>query len=277
MAEYAHPDVLVDTQWLADHLNDPTVRVIEVGDDELAYIGGHIPGAVFWDFYKTILRPDLHTETDPERVGAILSAAGITPETLVVLVGAPAGMGPWGFWWLRLFGHQPLRVLDGGRPAWLAAGLPLTRDLPTHLATTYPVPAPDPALRVEMATMRAALGQPGTVVVDVRSPDEYRGAWFVTGPPGEGERGGHMPGAIHLFYRQTFAKDGTLLPAESLRALYIAHGITPDQDVIAYCMVGQRAAHTWFVLRYLLRYPQVRNYDGSWNEWGRQADTPVEQ
>src|SRR4051812_22721393 len=188
MAEYAHPEVLVDVPWLADHLADADVRVIEISDDALAYAGGHIPGAVFWDFYATILRPDLHTLDDPAAVATLLGQAGITPATTVVLVGGQVAGGAWGFWFLQLFGHTAARVLNGGRAAWEAAGLPLTREPPTHAPTTYPAPALNPSVRADLAAVRAALAQPGAVLLDVRSPDEYRGDWFVTGPPGAGER-----------------------------------------------------------------------------------------
>jgi thiosulfate/3-mercaptopyruvate sulfurtransferase len=277
MTAYHHPDVLVDPAWLAAHLAEPNLRVIELSEDAVGYEGNHIPGAIFWDVYTTLLRPDLHTQDDPAAAAALFGQAGITPQTTVVCYGRQPAPGAWGFWYLRLFGHQAVRVLDGGVARWTAEGYPLTRDVVAPTPAAYPVPTHDPALRADLATMRAALGQPDTILVDVRTPTEYRGDWFVTGPPGEGERGGHIPDAVPLYYRDTVADDGTIRPAADLLALFSGHGITPDRDIFVYCMVGMRAAHTWFVLTQLLGYPQVHPYDASWNEWGRLPDTPITQ
>ena len=269
--------IVVDAAWVAAHQDDPQVRLIEVGDDPLAYAGGHLPGAVFWDVYSTFLQPDLRTQDDPAAVARLFGAAGLTPATRIICYGRHPAMAAWGVWYLQLWGHRAAAVLDGGVAAWTAAGYPLRRDEPAPAPTAYPVDGPDPALRVDLPAVWAALGQPGTVLVDVRSPGEYRGEWFVTGPPGEGERGGHLPGAVYLYFRDAVAEDGTFRPPDALRALYTGAGITPDQEVIVYCMVGMRAAHTWFVLKHLLGYPHVRPYDLSWNEWGRHPAVPVER
>jgi thiosulfate/3-mercaptopyruvate sulfurtransferase len=275
--DYAHPELVVEPAWLAAHLSDPDLRIVEVGDDAVAYEGGHIPGAVFWDVYATLLRPDLRTEDDPTVAAALFGQAGITPATRVILYGRHAAMAAWGLWYLRLFNHQAAAVLNAVAAGWQAAGYPLSREPATPAPTNYPPQAPDPAVRADLAAVRAAVGQPGTTLVDVRSPHEYRGSWFVTGPPGDGERGGHIPGAVPIVFRETVTSDGTFHPAEELQAVYTSRGVTPDQNIILYCMVGMRAAYTWFVLNQLLGYPRVRPYDLSWNEWGRLPDTPVEE
>jgi thiosulfate/3-mercaptopyruvate sulfurtransferase len=248
MTDDAQLPIVVDPAWVAAHLDDPAIRLIEVGDDPVAYAGGHLPGAVFWDVSNTFLRVDFTTQDDPAAAAELFGAAGLTLATRVVCYGRHPAMASWGVWYLQLWGHQAAAVLDGGVAAWTAAGYPLSREEPASPPTDYPVRGPDPALRVDLPAVRAALGQPGTVLVDVRSPEEWRGEWFVEGPPGEGERGGHMPGAVYLHFREAVTPDGAFRPRDELRALYTNAGITPDREVIVYCMVGMRAAHTWFVL-----------------------------
>lgn len=273
MSNYAHPEVLVDTQWLTDRLHDPTVRVVEV-DMSSEVHNAHIPGAVFWSM-TDLLRPDLRL-IESSAIEKLLSRSGITPETTVVAYGSYPGTGAWIFWILKLFGHERVRVLNGGQRKWVAEGRPLAA-LSAFAPTQYRAQSPDASLRVLQPEIQASLERTDCVLLDVRTPQEYRGEIFMMEPPKETERGGHIPGAVHLEHTLTLNEDGTFKSVEELVFLYRSRGVTPDKEVFPYCAIGGRSAYTWFVLKYLLGYPKVRNYDGSWNEWSRLPHVPIER
>jgi thiosulfate/3-mercaptopyruvate sulfurtransferase len=275
MTEYAHPEALAETTWLAAHLHDPNVRVIECDGGPAAYDSGHIESAVFWNPYRDIMGSDLRVIDNPQAAAEMFARSGIGKETIVVLYGPPSPPG-FAFWYLKLFGHRDVRLLDGGRKKWIAEGRPLTIEQPSVAPAQYTPGEQDASLRALREQVEAAVGQPDHAIVDTRRPQEYSGEWFSSKPPQGSERAGHIPGATHVHYENTLREDGTFKPVEELRALYGSCGVTPDKETITYCTLGWRAGHSWFVLTYLLGYPQVRNYDGSWNEWGRLPETPIE-
>lgn len=277
MTHYAHPDVLVDTQWIADHRNDSKVRIIEIDIAPTAYNAGHLPGAQFWPAVETILQPDLRTVTDKTALEALCARSGIANDSTVVAYGDFVAFGAWMYWYLKMFGHRDVRVLNGNRKKWSDEGRPLTTEAPTITTTTYVAQTPQFAHRALLADVRAAVGATDQVLIDTRRPEEYRGELFMLEPPTNDERAGHIPGATHLYFEEALNPDGAFKSRTELEALYRGKGVTPDKEVITYCAVGIRAAHTWFVLTQLLGYPRVRSYDGSWNEWGRLADTPIEK
>ncbi|WP_293339500.1 sulfurtransferase [Microcoleus sp. CAWBG58] len=277
MSQYTHPEVLVDTKWLMDRLNDPTVRVVEVDMNPEPYKDAHIPGAVFWNIFADILTPNLGINLDPIAIAKLLSRSGIFPETTVIACGSNPATGAWIFWLLKLFGHDKVYVLNGGYQKWVTEGYPLTSELSSFAPTQYRAKSPDANLRVLQAEVQASLNRTDCVLLDVRTPQEYCGEVFMLKPPEGAERGGHIPGAVHLEHTLTLNEDGTFKSAEELYTLYSNQGITADKQVFPYCAIGGRSAYTWFVLKYLLGYPNVRNYDGSWNEWSRLTDVPIEQ
>lgn len=277
MSEYAHPEVLVDTQWLMDHLNDPTVRVVEVDMSPEPYKDAHIPGAVFWNIFTDLLLPDLRMNLDPTDLEKLLSRSGISSETTVIAYGSYPGIGAWIFWILKMFGHNKVYVLNGGYQKWVAENRPLVAELSNFAPTQYHASSPDANLRVLQPEVQASLNRTDCVLVDVRTAQEYCGEIFMIEPPNPTERGGHIPGAIHLEHTLTMNEDGTFKSAQELHALYTNLGITTDKEVFPYCAIGGRSAYTWFVLKYLLGYPNVRNYDGSWNEWSRLPEVPIAQ
>jgi thiosulfate/3-mercaptopyruvate sulfurtransferase len=281
MAEgYAHPEALVETSWVAEHLHDPNVRLIEVDVDTLAYDSGHLPGAVGWNWQTELsdrVRRDLIPQAELER---LLSAAGVTPQTTVVLYGDNNNwFAAWAFWQLQMYGHQDVRLMNGGRKKWVAEGRPLTTEVPSYPRAAYQAKAPDASNRALRDRVLEGIGRPGVVLVDVRSPKEYSGELLAPeNLPQEGaQRGGHIPGAVNIPWASAVQDDGSFKTAEQLRALYGDAGVTPDKETIAYCRIGERSSHTWFVLKYLLGYPRVRNYDGSWTEWGSLVGAPIER
>ena len=276
MKDYAHPEVLVDTQWVAEHLNDPQVRIVDAHIDPAPYKSGHIPGAVFWNGFETLLTPDWRINFDTDTVEQFCGRSGIDNDTTVIAYSDHSAIAPWVFWFLKSVGHDDVRVLNGGRKKWVADGHTLTTELPTVTATSYTAREPDPDLRALQDRVRAAVGKENQVLLDVRTPEEYRGELFLLEPPQGSERGGHIPGATHLYYEAALNDDETFKSADELAALYANHGVTADKETITYCAVGIRSAHTWFVLTQLLGYPTVRSFDASWNLWGRLPDTPVE-
>ena len=277
MKSYAHPETLADPRWVAEHLNDPAVRIVDAHVNPEAYASGHIPGAVSWNAIGTLLTADWRLNFDRESVEGLCGRSGIANDTTVVVYSEHNAVAPWVFWFLKSVGHADVRVLDGGRGKWVADGHALTTESPNVAATSYTARDPDPALRALLDRVQAAVGKENPVLLDVRTAEEYRGELFLMEPPRDGERGGHVPGAIHLYYADALNADDTFKPAGELAALYTGHGVTADRETITYCAVGMRSAHTWFVLTQLLGYPHVRSFDGSWNVWGRLPDTPVEK
>jgi thiosulfate/3-mercaptopyruvate sulfurtransferase len=278
-ADIGERPVLVDAAWAKDRLDDPAVRFVEVDVDITAYEQSHIPGAVGWDWTSQLsdgIRRDIAGRED---FSALLSASGIAPQTTIVLYGDNNNwFAAWAFWQLKLYGHEDVRMLDGGRKYWLDHHLPLSAEVPTHPRTVYRAPEPDMALRAFHGDIRPRLGDPDLALVDVRSPAEFNGE--VIAPPGMTEtaqRAGHIPGAVSAPWAQTVREDGTFKSADELRVHYAGKGVTPDRDVIVYCRIGERSSHTWFVLHELLGYPSVRNYDGSWTEWGSMVGMPIEK
>ena len=277
MAHYAHPEVLIDPQWLVDHLNDSNLRVVEVDTSPVLYKDAHIPGAVFWNIFADLLLPDLCMNLDPTAIESLLSRSGITNETTVVAYGSYPGTGAWIFWLLKLFGHSDVRVLNGGHQKWMLEGRPVTAELSNFTPTKYHVKPLDTSLRVLHGEVQASIGHAERVLLDVRTLQEYRGNHFLMKPPEGTERAGHIPGSVHLEHVLTLNEDGTFKSINQLEMLYSSKGITAEQEIFPYCAIGGRSGYTWFVLKYLLGYPKVRNYDGSWNEWSRLPDAPIEK
>jgi len=280
---YVHPDVLVSTEWVAEHLNDPNVRIIESNEDPLVYPSGHIPGAVEVDWVRDLNHPVIRDYITKEQFEALMSRLGITPETTVVFYGDKNNWWAcYAFWVFQLFGHKNAKIMDGGRQKWLLEGRPLTKEVPQYPPTTYRItwetnPKAIRAFRDDVLEHIRA----GKPLVDVRSPEEYRGERLhMPGYPNEGAlRGGHIPGAVNIpWSRAVNPEDGTFKPADELRKIYLEEaGLKPDEDVIVYCRIGERSSHTWFVLTYLLGFEKVRNYDGSWTEWGNLVGVPIER
>lgn len=269
MSQYAHPEVLVDTQWLSNHLNDPNLRIIEVDMSPEPYKNAHIPGAVFWNIFTDLLLPDWRINLDAKSFEKLMSQSGITNDTTVIAYGSYPGTGGWLFWLLKVFGHENVRVLNGGYQKWKSENRPLATELSTFPAVKYLAKTPDASLRVLHEEVQASIGRSDRVLLDVRTSQEYTGEWFFNQPPKETERAGHIPSAVHIEHILTLDRDGTFKSFNELQALYSSKGIESEKEVFPYCAIGGRSGYTWFVLKYLLGYPKVRNYDGSWNEWSR--------
>lgn len=277
---YANPEVLVETAWVADHLNDPAIRLVEVDVDTTAYDSGHIPGAVGWNWRTDTQQPIRRDIPDRAGVEELISRTGISNDSLVAFYGDNNNwFATFAFWLLKLYGHKDVRVMNGGRKKWLDEGRPLTTTVPTVKRTTYRAKDPDITIRALRGAVESGVEQPKWAFVDVRSPKEFSGELLAPeNLPQEGaQRGGHIPGAVNIPWGQAVREEGTFKSAAELKALYGERGVTPDRDVIAYCRIGERSSHTWFVLKYLLGYPNVRNYDGSWTEWGSLVGAPIEK
>jgi thiosulfate/3-mercaptopyruvate sulfurtransferase len=279
MGQYAHPEVLVDTDWLASRLSDPSVRMVEVDVDTGAYDLGHIPGAIGWAWHTQLCDTVKRDILPKEQLEALLSKAGITPETTIVLYGDSNNwFAAWALWQLKIYGHKDVRLLNGGRKKWIAEGRPLTEEVPSYEATQYHAQEPDLSLRAFLPQVWEAVKNGSTSLVDVRSPQEFTGE--ILAPPGLPEtcqRGGHIPGARSVPWGKACNEDGTFKSFDELKALYGAEGVDGSRPTISYCRIGERSSHTWFVLRYLLGLPNVQNYDGSWTEWGNLVGAPVER
>jgi thiosulfate/3-mercaptopyruvate sulfurtransferase len=280
MADYAHPEVLVSTEWVAQHLSDPKIRLVEVDVDTSAYEQGHIPGAIGWNWQSQLqdtVRRDL---ADQRTFEELLSRTGITNDNTIVVYGDNNNwFAAWAFWQLKYYGHQDVRIMNGGRKKWIEEKRELSKDAPKPQATAYRAKAPDASIRAKREHVFAALEDKGVAkLVDVRSNDEYTGK--VIAPPGMSEtaqRGGHIPTAVNVPWAQAVNEDGTFKSADALKQLYGEKNVTGDGEVIAYCRIGERSSHTWFVLKYLLGFKNVRNYDGSWTEWGNLIGAPLEK
>jgi thiosulfate/3-mercaptopyruvate sulfurtransferase len=279
MTGYAHPEVLVETGWLAEHQHDRGLRIVEVDVDTTAYGQGHIPGAVGWNWTTQLCDPLRRDILGRSAFEALMARSGIANDTTVILYGDSSNwFAAWALWQMKLYGHEDVRLMNGGRRKWLAEGRELTTEEPQIAVARYTAAAPDLSLRVMLPEAMAAVGACSAAFVDVRTPDEYSGR--ILAPPGlpEGcQRGGHIPGAASIPWSQTCNDDGTFKAHEQLKALYAAKGVTGERPVITYCRIGERSSHSWFVLRYLLGFADVRNYDGSWTEWGNLVGAPVEK
>jgi thiosulfate/3-mercaptopyruvate sulfurtransferase len=279
--QYANPEKLVSTQWVADHLDDPSVVVVESDEDVLLYDTGHIPGAVKIDWHTDLNDPLVRDYLGAEAFARLLADKGITPAHTVVFYGDNFNWwAAYALWVFNLFGHTDTRLMDGGRQKWVEEGRGLTTEMPNRPAAEYPIPqrndAPIRAFRDEvLAHMRA-----GGRLVDVRSPQEFSGELLhMPDYPQEGAlRGGHIPGANSVPWKRAANDDGTFKSLEELRAIYLEEvGLDSQEEVIAYCRIGERSSHTWFVLTHLLGFQKVRNYDGSWTEWGNVVGAPIEK
>jgi thiosulfate/3-mercaptopyruvate sulfurtransferase len=277
---YTHPEALVDADWVQAHLTDPTIRLIEVDVDTTAYEQGHIPGAVGFNWQRELQDQVMRAPVSKEQLEALLSRAGVTSDTTIILYGDNNNwFAAWAFWILKYYGHRDVRLLDGGRVKWLADKREFTTGVPSYPGTRYHAQAPHSDIRAFRDQILLSPGRNGFALVDVRSPAEYSGELLAPAHlPQEGaQRGGHIPGAANIPWSMAVREDGTFKPADELRTLYESKGITSEKEVIAYCRIGERSSHTWFVLHYLLGYPRVRNYDGSWTEWGSLIGVPIEK
>jgi len=280
---YAHPEVLVETDWLAGRLDDPKVRVVESDEDVLLYELGHIPGAIKVDWHTDQQDQIRRDFINKEQFEQLLSSRGIANDTTVIFYGDKNNWyAAYTFWLFKLYGHQDARILNGGRAKWQTEGRPLVKDAPSYPAARYTAKDPDLSIRAfrdEVLRQYAQNTNGHTALIDVRSPAEYNGELFaMAGYEQEGaQRKGHIPGAKSIPWGKAANENGTFKSPEELKALYEGQGVTPDKDVVAYCRIGERSSHTWFVLTQLLGYHNVKNYDGSWTEWGSLVGVPIER
>jgi thiosulfate/3-mercaptopyruvate sulfurtransferase len=279
MTDYAHPEVLVQTDWLAQHYTDPNVRIVEVDVDTGAYAEGHVPGAIAWAWNTQLSDPIQRDILSPGDFESLMADSGISQDTTVILYGDNNNwFAAWAFWEMQIYGHRDVRIMDGGRKKWIAESRELTTEIPSLLKTTYKASPPDFSLRALLPQVQAAQKARTVPLVDVRSLQEFTGE--ILAPPGLPEtcqRGGHIPGARNIPWGKACNDDGSFKSFEELKSLYATAGIDGSTPVIAYCRIGERSSHTWFVLKYLLGYQNVSNYDGSWTEWGNLVGAPVEK
>lgn len=279
-SQYAHPEAIVDTDWLEEHLQDPNIRIIESNEDVLLYDTGHIPGAVHIDWRSDLQDDEVRDYISPAKFAEVCRKNGISSKTVCVFYGDKANWWAcYALWVFRLFGHDRVKILDGGRDKWVAEGRPVTREKPKWPATAYAEPPKrlDDEIRAFFAdTLKQS--QEKKPLIDVRSPGEFSGeVTHMPEYPQEGVlRGGHVPGARSVPWKMAANDDSTFKPVDQLRAIYSENcNLQTDDDIIAYCRIGERSSHTWFVLTYLLGYRNVRNYDGSWTEWGNMVRAPI--
>jgi thiosulfate/3-mercaptopyruvate sulfurtransferase len=279
--QYFDKDVLCETQWVADNLSNPTIKILEVDYDvENAYKEGHIPGAhmVWWK--KDINDPSTRDIINKNQFENLMSRLGVLPETELVLYGDFNNwFAAFAFWVFKYYGHQRIKIINGGRKKWESENRSYTKEVPQTTPSKYISSAPNEGIRAYLDDVKRTFGKPEFGLVDVRSQKEYRGE--ITAPPEypmeHAQRAGHIPGAKNIPWAQALNEDGTFKSAEELESLYAGQDITPDKHIICYCRIGERSSHTWFVLKYLLGYPSVRNYDGSWTEWGNMIGNPIEK
>lgn len=276
---YIHPEYLVETSWVAEHLNDPQVRVVESDEDYLLYETGHVPGAVKVDWFTTLQDPVRRDFISRSEFEAMCQRLGISNDTAVVFYGDKNNwFACYAFWLFEYYGHRNMKIMNGGRAKWIAENRPITKDAPPYSQATYTAKEPDRSIRAfrDEVMQQAANRRP---LVDVRSPQEYSGELLhMPNYPQEGAmRGGHIPGAVNIPWSKAVREDGTFKSEDELRQMYQSQGVDSESEVIAYCRIGERSSHTWFVLKYLLGYPRVKNYDGSWTEWGNLVGAPIEK
>ena len=278
MSEYARQAAIVSPEWAQQHLDDPGVRFVEVDVDTESYRQSHLPGAVGWDWTSQLSDGVRRDIVGREALSRLLSESGIGPDTHIVLYGDNNNwFAAWAYWQLKLYGFERVSLLNGGRKYWLDNGLPISVEVPSYPPTGIQLPEADFSLRAFRDDILPRLGKGEIALVDVRSPAEFSGE--VIAPPGMSEtaqRAGHIPGAVSAPWAQTVNEDGTFKSADELRELYASKGVTADKDVVAYCRIGERSSHSWFVLHELLGFDRVRNYDGSWTEWGSMIGMPIE-
>jgi thiosulfate/3-mercaptopyruvate sulfurtransferase len=279
---YANPQVLTDVEWVKQNLGKPGIAIIEVDyDPKLAYEQGHIPGALLIDWRKDMNRPDVRDIIDAWEFEKLMSRLGISNDTHVILYGDYNNwFATFAFWVFEMYGHQKVQLLNGGRKKWIDSGGELTKEVPAVKPATYKVPKVNYENRVFLEDLlKMKIADPNLVLVDVRSPAEYTGE--ITAPPEypneHAQRGGHIPGAVNIPWGQAIREDGTFKSVEELRQLYSSKGVVPDKRVVTYCRIGERASVTWFVLKHLLGYKDVKVYDGSWTEWGNLVRFPIEK
>lgn len=277
--EYAHPEVLVDTNWVDQHKNDPKVRVAEVDYDPTAnYTLGHVPGSVLLDWKADINDPVTRNILTKQACEDLLQRVGVDVDTTLVLYGDFNNwFAAFAFWVFKYYGYKDIRLMNGGRKKWLEEDKPVTKDIPSYAKGNFKATEPDSSIRVFLKYVSETLGS--KILVDVRGPKEFTGE--ILAPPEypteHAQRGGHIPGAVNIPWGQAVNDDGTFKSADELQKLYQSKGVAADKEVISYCRIGERSSHTWFVLKYLLGYPNVKNYDGSWTEWGNMIDKPIEK
>ena len=278
-ATYAHPQVLVDTNWVADHLNDPKVKIVEVDVDTASYDKGHIQGAIGWNWQLDLQDRVQRDVVDPRTFAELCRRSGIRADDTVVIYGDSNNwFAAWAFWQFKYHGHKDVRLMNGGRKKWELEKRPLTTDPPKITRSEYAIPGADESIRAYRQEVLDTLGQKKINLVDVRSPDEFSGK--IIAPPGMSEtaqRGGHIPGARSIPWSKAANEDGTFKNPDELRKLYQEAGVDFTKPTIAYCRIGERSSHTWFVLKYLLGVNNVKNYDGSWTEWGNLVGAPIEK
>jgi thiosulfate/3-mercaptopyruvate sulfurtransferase len=279
MANYAHPEVLVSTDWVVQHLADPKVKLVEVDVDTKSYDEGHVPNAIAWAWNTQLSDPIRRDILSKEQFEALMSSSGISRDTTVVIYGDNNNwFSAWAAWQMKIYGHADVRLMDGGRKKWLAEGRELSTEAPKPIRTQYQGEHPDLSLRSFLQDVQAAYKSRSAAMVDVRSPAEFSGE--ILAPPGLPEtcqRGGHIPGARSIPWGKAVNEDGTFKSYDELKALYGGEGVDGSRPVISYCRIGERSSHTWFVLKYLLGFDRVTNYDGSWTEWGNLVGAPIEK
>jgi thiosulfate/3-mercaptopyruvate sulfurtransferase len=279
MADYAHPDSLVTTDWVAQNTNNPSVRIVEVDVDTAEYDKGHVPNAIGWA-WNTQLCDTVRRDIIPkDQFETLMSRSGIGNDTTVILYGDNNNwFAAWALWQLKIYGHNNVKLMNGGRKKWLVEGRDVSTEAPSVSSGSYKASGPDNSIREFLPAVQAAVSQKSVELVDVRSPAEFTGE--ILSPPGLPEtcqRGGHIPGASNIPWAKACNDDGTFKSRDELEAIYKAAGITGTKPIIAYCRIGERSSHSWFVLSHLLGYKNVTNYDGSWTEWGNLVGAPVEK
>jgi thiosulfate/3-mercaptopyruvate sulfurtransferase len=278
LADYAK-DVLVGTQWVEDHLDDDSIRIVEVDENPALYAEAHIPGAIGFDWKKDLQDQVKRDFLGPDEFGALFGSRGISNDHTIVLYGDRNNwFAAYTYWYLKYYGHDNVKLMNGPREKWIDEGRKTTSDLPNYSGASFKAQPGDDSIRAKRDEVAAALDK-STALVDVRSPQEFSGELIsMAGYEQEGaQRGGHIPGAASVPWAQAVKEDGTFKSADELRELYTGKGVLNGNDIIAYCRIGERSAHTWFVLHELLGQDDVKNYDGSWTEWGNMVDVPIEK